>query len=100
MLFVVCCAIECHPGHDLRMDEVLPSSSHFPNSFVRFPPSGRQMFEHGRACSKHALRWLHTRLARLEHGVLNFPEDIDLQLLCGRIADAYGRRVLITGEPG
>src|SRR6516225_10179684 len=58
------------------------------------------MFEHDQACSVLALRCFHARFERLEDGVGNFPEDIDLQLLCGRIADAYGRGVLIASEPG
>src|SRR6516225_1632150 len=58
------------------------------------------MFEHDQACSVLALRCFHARFERLEDGVGNFPEDIDLQLLCGRIADTYGRGVLIASEPG
>src|SRR6516164_2348815 len=58
------------------------------------------MFEHDQACRVLALRWFHARFERLEDGVGNFPEDIDLQLLCSRIADAYGRGVLIASEPG
>src|SRR6516165_450713 len=58
------------------------------------------MFEHDQACSVLALRWFHARFERLEYCVGNFPEDIKLQLLRSRIADAYGRGVLIASEPG
>ena len=47
-----------------------------------------------------ALRSLHAPPERLEYGVGDFPEDIDLLLLCSRIADTYGRGVLIASEPG
>src|SRR5215469_7539957 len=57
------------------------------------------MFEHDRACLMSTLRWLDAGLERLEDGVGNLPEDIDLQLLCSRIADEYGRGVLIASEP-
>ena len=92
--------MEGYPGHDLRIDEVLPFSSHFPNSFVRLAPGGSQMFENDWAYGTAALRPYHARLARLEHGVGHFPENIDLELLRSRIPDAHGRRVLITSEPG
>src|SRR6516225_11555610 len=57
------------------------------------------MFEHDRACLMSTLRWLDAGLERLEDGVGNLPEDIDLQLLCSRIADEYGQGVLIASEP-
>src|SRR5262249_42083948 len=42
-------AIECDPGHDFRMDEVLRLAANFPNAFVRLPPGSRQICQDDRA---------------------------------------------------
>jgi hypothetical protein len=33
--------IKCDPGHDFRMNEVLPAPTDLPNTFIGLPPSGR-----------------------------------------------------------
>src|SRR5262249_24991788 len=81
--------IECHPSHDLRMNEVLAPSAHLPNAFVRLSPSRRQKVKYDRSHCLAAFRWRHTCSQPLKDRVGDLAEDVELQLPGGVIADPH-----------
>src|SRR5262245_15471427 len=91
--------IECHPGHDLRMNKVLWAAAHLPDTFVRQPPDVRQIVEHDRPQGQAAFRRPHAGLEPLKYRVRELANDIELPLLMRGIADPNRRRMLVAAEP-
>src|SRR5262249_11646813 len=59
--------IECDPGHDLRMNEVLPPSAYLPDAVVRLSPSRRQKVPYDRPQCLAAFRRRHTCFCPTKH---------------------------------
>src|SRR5690606_29546074 len=93
-------AIEGDPRHHLRVREVLPSAAHFPDALVRLIPDAFEMIDE---CPRHLPGFgarVETSLPRVIQRVHQLTEHIQLELAMCRIADAYGRRLLVAREPG
>src|SRR5262245_33457321 len=92
-------AVDSDPRHDFRVCEMLRAAAGLPNALIRLPPD---LFQLVRECKLEAPRGTARRNAadvRLMQGVHHLAEDIELELLVRRVADAHRTRTFITRKP-
>src|SRR5947208_12832405 len=93
------CAIECHPGHHFRMDEMTSRSSHFPDAFVRFRPGTAQKRHQSELEIPRLLVDGNTAPAPEMERVDQLTIDIKLELMHRPIADAHRFRASESRQP-
>ncbi len=89
-----------HPGHDLGVDEVPPRPSDLPDALVRLTPSGLQEVHQLGLQGPGVVAAVHLgrhpgHMQRVQY----LAVDVELELFDGAVADPYGRRTLVAGQP-
>lgn len=93
-------AVEGHPGHDLRIGEMLALAAHLPYAFIGLHPDFFEKGQNGSRQFASAVMRRKPALAGLQQGVGHLAIDIELHLFGSGIADAYGCRALVATQPG
>jgi hypothetical protein len=93
------CPVECDPRHHLGVREVPPSASHLPDPFVGLAPAPFEQPELVAAELPGRRQTGQPVLERLIHRVGHFADDVELRLVGGCVADAYGPRVVEARQP-
>jgi hypothetical protein len=57
------------------------------------------VFQDNRLQRDAALRWLHAPLERLKHGIADFTENVELQLLKRGVSNPHRRRLFVPRQP-
>ncbi len=92
-------AIEGHPRHHFRMREMLRIAPHLPDAGIRlFPLRFERTHERGLQ-SPIRFGGFNPGAMGAIHRVQHFAVNVDLELVRGRIPDAYGLRIFVAGEP-
>src|SRR3954469_7413564 len=92
-------AIDRHPGHDLRVRELLAATAHFPDPLIGLLPRIADVVRELALHRPRGRRLRETMIARLVQGVRDFAVDVELPLRRRGIADAHGLRTFITWQP-
>jgi len=74
-------------------------ATHLPNAIVGFPLGLFQMVNKYLLDSPRILILRNPVPSRQMQGVEHFAENVQLELLMGRVADSDGPRVFVTGKP-
>src|SRR5580698_9770082 len=92
-------AIECNPRHHLRMREMAPSASHFPDALVRLSPDGLEVQQEGAFQRPGCVAGGETSAARDIKSVEHLAVDVELELSDRAVADTDRRRSFVTRQP-
>jgi hypothetical protein len=91
-------AVERHPAHQLRGDEVLGIAARLPDPLIGLAPDGRGplglSFDDGPQARRGVPVLLRVHVERIEDG----PENVVLALFVGAVADADRTRALVAGQ--
>src|SRR5205823_5359426 len=92
-------AIEGHPGHDLRIGEVLSPRAHLPDALIGLAPDRLQMREQLDLQVPPGTGGAEAADARVMQRVGDFPVDVELQLRVRGIADTDRLCALVARQP-
>src|SRR5665811_13612 len=93
-------AVEGDPGHDLGIDEVLRPAPHLPDALIRLLPGVLEMLDDRELKFPAGLLRREAAFPRLMQRIEQLAIDIELGLLVRGIADAHGRGLLVSWQPG
>src|ERR1700684_3529722 len=92
-------AVERDPRHHLRMREVAPAASYFPDALVRLAPDFLEVQKEGGFQRPGRVVRREAGAARDVKGVEHFTVDIELELSNGAVADSDRSRAFVAGQP-
>src|SRR6185295_4464038 len=88
-----------HPGHHLRVSEVLAFTADLPDPLVWLEPDGLEERHHRAQYPPRLLLYAEPEARRDVHRVHDLPVDVELALGVRRVADPHGAGSLVAGEP-
>ena len=91
-------AVESDPAHELRVDEVLPLAAYLPDAFVLLIPVVAHPVDEVVQVRPEVVRDGCVVLVAEVDGVHELAVDIELQLVGGSVADAYGGGATVAVE--
>ena len=92
-------AIESHPGHHLRIGELLRPAARLPYAFIGLLPDVLQMLEQQDQHAEVVFGVAAHAVLRMEKRVQHLAVDIELHLLWTRRCRRARARIFIAGEP-
>src|SRR5207237_622088 len=88
-------AIERHPGHHLKMDELTRAAAHLPNSLVGLAPVHLEEIKQGTLQPPRPVIKKQPHAPRLPKQIHHFPIDVELKLTNNGVAHTYRPRTAV-----